>query len=587
MKKQLAYLLILYVTLIATAQRAHCAWIEFLDGSAVPAAPWLPFIDARGEEPGETIIIDFQEGGQANKAMRLNSGIGANEYYVGAFADPDDDEVVGGIRFRMVSFSETGKENILSITTRSKHLAPAPALTLVDGRFKLWTYVESNTEIIDIGPADTNVFHIAYLFARADGWVKFFWDGKILYDNFAPQTSPYDAYMEWGSGSWQFNATDVIDFDWVGYGTMADMPVGILTTPPNGALFQNAAAGLTIDIVSQTNLASGVAPSGIKVTVNGADRTSSLAISGDNYKRKATLSGLASNQVYKVMIQVVDLGGVTNSLPIEFDTFSRNTLVIEAEDFNFEGGKFLDQIVLSSRPAPDNYWERVGVEDVDHNEASTEPGNTPHVYRQDSLIGTQRTRDTLRRNYVEAQTVDPGVVDFNVTAIEDGEWLNYTRTVLAGTYLLYGRFAATTNDFFEATVSRVTGATNQKQTATVLGTFKGGPGRGRQTYDYSVLSDAQGNPVRLTLSGKETLRVTATQGVFNANFYVLAPADTTGPLPKLQISRAGANIQLTWDAPGFVLETAPRIPGTWTVVPNATSPLSVANTGAAFYRLRK
>jgi len=38
--------------------------------------------------------------------------------------------------------------------------------TLVDGRYKLWSYVNSNTEIMDLGPVAPNAWHIAYLYAR-------------------------------------------------------------------------------------------------------------------------------------------------------------------------------------------------------------------------------------------------------------------------------------------------------------------------------------------------------------------------------------------------------------------------------------
>ena len=78
----------------------------------------------------------------------------------------------------------------MCLTTRSKHLAPCPAVTLVDGRFKLWSYVQSDFEIIDVAPAETNVFHTAYLSARSDGLTKLWWDGKLLYDGMAPLKIP-------------------------------------------------------------------------------------------------------------------------------------------------------------------------------------------------------------------------------------------------------------------------------------------------------------------------------------------------------------------------------------------------------------
>jgi hypothetical protein len=97
-------------------------------------------------------------------------------------------------------------------------MSPAPAITLVDGRFKLWNYVKADTAILDLGPATTNVWHTAYLYARNDGKVKLWWDGNLAFDGIAPLVNPFNGYVEWGSGAWQYDATTTVDFDWVAYG---------------------------------------------------------------------------------------------------------------------------------------------------------------------------------------------------------------------------------------------------------------------------------------------------------------------------------------------------------------------------------
>ena len=72
--------------------------------------------------------------------------------------------------------------------------------------------------LMDIGPAVTNAWHTAYLYARNDGRVKLWWDGSLLFDGTAPLVNPFNGYVEWGSGAWQYDATTTVDFDWVGYG---------------------------------------------------------------------------------------------------------------------------------------------------------------------------------------------------------------------------------------------------------------------------------------------------------------------------------------------------------------------------------
>jgi hypothetical protein len=223
-RKRFSARLITLFVIMATSSTSS-AWIQFLDGSALPEAPWQIFDDPAGNGAGA--IVDFVDPatGQTNQAIRVYSGTGAFEYFMGPFVtDETGAEVVIAARFRIAAFSATGKENLVCATTRSEPKAPAPSITLVNGRLKLWSYVSSDREIADLGPAETNRFHTVYLYARKDGQVKLWWDGSVLFDGLAPLVNTFDGYVEWGSGSWQFDASDTIDFDWVGYGDASDLP---------------------------------------------------------------------------------------------------------------------------------------------------------------------------------------------------------------------------------------------------------------------------------------------------------------------------------------------------------------------------
>jgi hypothetical protein len=184
--------------------------LQFLGGSALPSSPWI-------SSGGATTITNFFDPdiGATNQCLRISSGTGANEWYVGPLAF---DEMAVGARFRLAAFTTTGSENLLCLTTHSTPLSPAPSITLVNGRYKLWNYVNSNTELMDIGPAVTNAWHTAYIYARNDGRVKLWWDDNLLLDGAAPLVNSSNGYVEWGSGSWQYNAITTVDFDWVAYG---------------------------------------------------------------------------------------------------------------------------------------------------------------------------------------------------------------------------------------------------------------------------------------------------------------------------------------------------------------------------------
>jgi hypothetical protein len=190
-------------------------WLSYLDGSSIPGTPWQPYTNEGG-----TLIVPIDA---TNEALRLDSsdpsGLGYNEWYIGPIVVS---ELVGASRFRLVDFSPTAKENLLAVTVGGG-MPTAPSITLVDGRFKVWSYT-SDQEILDLGPAVANVFHTAYILARDNGTAQVWWDGAFVVDGTVPITTNYEGYVEFGSGtSWQTTAATTVDFDWVGYGDATAM----------------------------------------------------------------------------------------------------------------------------------------------------------------------------------------------------------------------------------------------------------------------------------------------------------------------------------------------------------------------------
>lgn len=566
-------------------------WIQYLDGSVLPDVPWISYQDGPDTGRGDTVVLDFIDPANSatNQALRVNSGDGSNEWYVGPLGAT---EIVAASRFRIAAFTPTGRENLLCVQVGAdgSH-APSVSISLVDGRYKIWAYTVGSfgsptggAEIQDIGPVSTNDFHTTYIYAHKDGMTKVWWDGRLIYDDVPISLGGYDGYVEWGSGSWQWSASDTVDFDWVGWGEASDLPQSFSSAPAHGSVQQDAATQFTFSVIARQG--PGVGTNGIAITVNGVDRTGDLTISGTDTNRQGALLGLVANRVYQVKVRVTDLGGMPASYTVDFDTFSRTNFTFEAEDFNFGGGQFLDTIVLSSAPAADNYLERDGVEGIDHNELSTDPATSPHAYRSGSLVGTEETGDALRQKFLDAQANDPGVTDYNVTGVEVGEWLNYTRTFPTGNFNIYGRFAyGVDGGAFGARLDKVNGATTMNQTVTPLGAFNG-TGHHAQTYSYVPLTNAQTNLVSVSLGGIETLRVTSTLGGFNANYFMLVPAQATPP--TLTIARSAGNVVISWTGTGFSLEFTDAMGSSWASVTNQTNPFTVTPAvNATFYRLRQ
>jgi hypothetical protein len=235
--------------------------------------------------------------------------------------------------------------------------------------------------------------------------------------------------------------------------------------------------------------------------------------------------------VYAGNIIVSDSGGLSSTNEIAFDTFVESqVVVIEAEDYNFGGGQFLDN------PAPGAYPGQVGVPGVDF--VDTTPG-TLGTYRDQDPVDTAVTGDTLRDKFVQS-----GFQDYQLGGITAGEWWNYTRTFPAGSYRVYVRAACTVSQ--DLRLERVTGnAGAPNQTREFLGNIRVPRTGTLNAFQYVPLLDVAGQPVVIPLSGRTTLRLTAptANGDLALNFLLLAPATAaTEPAVSVQPSPGAAGV---------------------------------------------
>lgn len=291
----------------------------------------------------------------------------------------------------------------------------------------------------------------------------------------------------------------------------------------------------------------GVAQSNLTVTLNGKDITSKLVLTGTANNRTVAYNGpFVANEIYNFVITVTDAGGTTVTSKVYWDTLSQDNYTIEAEDFNFESGKFFDSYELTSVESPDNYINKVGVENVDR--VNPTEGSASHLYRTydtatqvGETVGTEITGDFLRDKYSNAQLFDPAVNDYNVGWTDVGEWYNYTRTFTAGAYKIYPRIASG-NTTMGGRVDLVTSsASAANQTVAPIGSFSAEGQGGWQNYIFAPVVDVNGNPVIYRLSGKQTLRVTSIAGA-NYNFYQLVPVANPGTLtPYVGAATPAAN----------------------------------------------
>jgi hypothetical protein len=306
-------------------------------------------------------------------------------------------------------------------------------------------------------------------------------------------------------------------------------PLLELIKPTNGTIFYDAAGGFQFN--ASTISPNSISTNELKLFLNDQDVSGKLTVSGTATARTATYTELATNAFYQGFIIASDDQGRSTTNRFVFDTFSyAGTKVIEAEDYNYgdgvNGGLFKDDL------SPNSYQDLAGIPEVDYHTAGQ--GNS--IYRSSDPITAQNSTDQLRKPWIDAS-----VPDYQVMDLQTGDWLNYTRTFAAGTYVIYLRYASLADQVVQ--IEEVTGgATNANQTTRVLGTINAVRTGNENSYRYAAMTDALGQPLKVSLSGSRTLRLAAVtvqtgfEGL-RANFLLFAPVTGSATrLPSISVA---------------------------------------------------
>jgi hypothetical protein len=107
-------------------------------------------------------------------------------------------------------------------------------------------------------------------------------------------------------------------------------------------------------------------------------------------------------------------------------------------------------------------------------------------------------------------------------------------------------------------------------------------------YASTALNFSNGLPLEFGFRNEGSMGSTATstsRGPILDNYLVEVNGTITPPPPLLSLSPAGGNgWQLSWNAPGFVLQQSTNAAGSWsTLIPPPASPYILNPTGAAAY----
>ncbi len=352
-------------------------------------------------------------------------------------------------------------------------------------------------------------------------------------------------------------------------------------------------------LMQQTNTFSFVASSptyginttNIHVTLNGVN-ISNLVFSGSSTSWNVSYPGLLPNTNYTAVISITDAHAQSTSTTVTFDTFNPNAFTWEAEDYDFNGGQFIDNPSPGSPSNPNNsYYNQVSSIGVDQNYVTYQG---LHIYRPSDYIPTEFTSDVARTRYVNARlsNMDSGINDYDVYDWVNTSWINYTHTYPTGNFHVYARLSAG-NGAFNLQCAQVTsGVGTASQTTSYLGTFKG-TGASFTTWQWVELVNTNtGLPAVVALGGTNTLQMTA-DGNENANFYLLAPV--VPQAGTLNATLSGGNLALSFATQsGFnytVQYKTHLTDANWTVLGSVAGDGTVksmndaATQGSRFYRL--
>lgn len=312
------------------------------------------------------------------------------------------------------------------------------------------------------------------------------------------------------------------------------------------------------NVVTTSALGSTVTTSVTNVYTTNGTYSSGAVVAGLSNSPATLTIPLPPNLKYSMHVTAVPASGASLLSALAFDTFAP-ALVIEASEYNFNGGSWLET------PANGGVWldynqPDPAVEDIDFRKTGGEGGvqaifgNAIIGYRDTSLgttppgdapYVTQANADTFseQKDAVATTGTTIGTNDFPELGIgyaSTGDWWNYTRTygtsgypvdsATNGTYNVWLYMAEGGAGGEQATLSSVPSPSNYStnQTLTQLGQF--GTGTFSENdwngYEYVPLTDQYGNILSTTIgSGTQTLQLKLGPGPNpNVGFLMLIPA---------------------------------------------------------------
>ncbi|MDD5140934.1 MAG: hypothetical protein PHY43_11815 [Verrucomicrobiales bacterium] len=317
--------------------------------------------------------------------------------------------------------------------------------------------------------------------------------------------------------------------------TVPRIPPTILSLQPtNGSLYLDYLAPSTTNISFEVDsFVSTVASNFVTVSLNGVPQ-SNLTFNTPSSTNKLLVNftaPIAPDNLYNYTVTAQDANGDVSTNTFTFNTFLASDLFIDAYDYNYGGGQF-----INNNTPINAYAGLLGTNGIDYsisdltgvnNTAGYRPGDLPQILS----LNTDATGDPIDHANLRLN----GYTAYNIGFTDTGNWENYTRAVPSPTnYSIYARVASGGGGQFE--IGRLTNsiATTTNQPLAALGRVNVPVTGGSKIFSGQLipLTDIFGNTVVVPLSGTNTLRCTAisSQGYNLEYLVVVAVTNATGTL---------------------------------------------------------
>jgi hypothetical protein len=345
-----------------------------------------------------------------------------------------------------------------------------------------------------------------------------------------------------------------VDFMFVSAGTgippvINNLSPNNINPPINSDIFLSV-TNITFSVSSAFST---IPSNNIQVLANGINLSPGETFTGNNTNWDVSIP-CPQNELITLVINATDANGLSNSISETFDTFTQSNMMIEAVDFDFNGGQFIDDPVPTAPlfTATNSYFDgginetNAAVVNVDYYGFSDGGGEAWPYRPLDTDVGQEPTTDFLREKFIAI-----GASDYDMGYWNGGFWENYTRTFPANAYNVYGRLAGGAGPFNNTTMELVTsGAGTTNQTTQLLGSFADANAAGWETWHWVPMREANGALSKVSLGGVKTLKVTSGNNL-NGHFFMFVPL----PSVNLGASRSGSSIQIKYQSQAGSLYT--------------------------------